>query len=119
MANRFATVNFPNQIDGDTLLTKQVNFLDDDAAPIDLSDVTPKIQIRKGSYNGKLMQTLTVGDGITWVNQALGQLQFGNVAISWDGAGDYYYDMQFTYATSGIVRTYMRGKITVIDDSTV
>jgi len=63
------------------------------------------------------VETLTVGSGITWVDQAAGQLQFGNVLMDWGGADKYYYDLQITYA-SGRVRTYMTGYIEVIDDVT-
>lgn len=120
MANRFAEVNFGGQIDGDTFTPKRFNFFEDDGTtPLDLTDVTPKIQIRKGGWNGKLYQTATIGDGISWVDQSQGQLDFGGFLASWDGAGEYYYDIQFTYASSGYVRTYIRGKINVIDDVTV
>ena len=116
--SRFATVDFTNQIDGDTFLTKQLNFFESDGTPLDLSDATPRMQIRKGSEQGKLVKTATVGDGITWTSQGQGRLTFGNFPINWDGAGDYYYDIQFTYATTGIIRTYVRGIIKVIDEVT-
>jgi len=117
---RVGTVDFTEQVDGDTFLTKEINFFaSDGTTPLDLSDATPKVQIRRGSYNGKLMKTAVIGDGLTWADQSQGELQFGNLAtVGWDGAGDYYYDLQLTYATSGIVRTYLRGKIVLIDDST-
>lgn len=118
--SRVGTVNFTEQVDGDTFLTKNINFFQaDGVTPLDLSDATPKVQIRRDSYNGKLMKTATIGDGLTWVLQSSGTLQFGGIdTVGWDGAGDYYYDLQLTYATSGIVRTYLRGKIVLIDDAT-
>lgn len=118
--SRIATVNFTQYLDNDTFTTKSLNFFAaDGTTPLDLSDATIKIQVRKDSPNGRLYQTATSGDGITWVNQAEGTLQFGNWDTSvWGGAGDYYYDIQLTYATSGIVRTYIKGKILMIDDVT-
>lgn len=118
--SRVGTVNFTEQVDGDTFLTKSINFFAaDGTTPLDLTDATPKVQIRRDSYNGKLMVTATIGDGLTWVSQAAGTLQFGPIATAgWDGAGDYYYDLQLTYASSAIVRTYIRGKIVLIDDAT-
>ena len=119
MANRVATVNFNEQVDGDTFTVKAFNFFAaDGTTPLDLSDVTPRIQIRKKSPQGKLVKTATVGDGITWVDQSQGQFQFGGFAIDWGGADEYHYDIQFTYTTSGIVRTYVKGIIYVIDDVT-
>jgi len=119
MANRVATVNFTHWVDGDTFTARRFNFFQaDGTTALDLSDVTPRVQIRKGSYTGKLMRTCTVGDGITWVSQANGQFELGGFRADWEGAGDYYYDVQFTYATSGIVRTYVRGKIALIAQAT-
>src|SRR5210317_700587 len=119
MANRVATVNFTEWVDGDTFTARRFNFFQSDGTTaLDLSDAVPRVQIRKGSYTGKLMKTATIGDGLTWVSQANGQLELGGFRLSWDGAGDYYYDVQMTYATSGIVRTYVRGKISLIAQST-
>jgi hypothetical protein len=116
--SRVATVNFFEQVHNDTFTVKEFRFFAaDGTTPLDLSDVVPRVQIRKDTYNGRLVQTATVGDGISWVNQASGTFQLGGFLANW-GAGDYYYDLQFTYTTSGIVRTYLRGKIVVIEDAT-
>lgn len=115
---RIATVDFAQEIDGDTFGTKEFNFFNSDGiTPLDLDDATVKVQIRKGSPQGKLVKTAISGDGITWVNQTQGEFQLGGFIITW-GAGDYYYDVQMTYTTSGIVRTYVKGKIEVINDVT-
>ena len=117
---RIATVNFTEQVDGDTFLAKSVNFfIADGTTPLDLSDATPRIQIRKSGYNGRLVAELTIGDGIEWVVRASGTLQFGSISTStWGGAGSYFYDLELTYGTSGIIRTYLRGEIKLIDDAT-
>ena len=91
-------------------------FEDDGVTPLDLSDVTPKIQIRKGGWNGKLYKTATIGDGISWVDQSQGQLDFGGFLASWDGAGEYYYDIQFTTGTT--VKTWIGGYWVVQQDVT-
>ena len=117
--SRVATVNFADEVHGDTFGTKAFNFFESDGeTPMDLSDATAKVQIRRGSYNGKLVETATSGDGITWVDQSQGQLTLGGFIIDWGASGDYYYDLQLTYATSGIVRTYVRGKIEVLKEAT-
>ena len=118
--SRVATVNFTQYVDNDTFPTKSVNFFAaDGTTPLDLTDATPKIQVRKDSYNGRLYETATVGDGITWTDQSLGQFTFGAWDTStWGGAGDYYYDIQMTFTSDSSVRTYIRGKITIIDDAT-
>ena len=106
-------------VDNDTFKVKTVEFYDQDTkAPIDLSDATVRMQVRKGGYDGKLMQTLIVGDGIEWVSQSDGQFTIFGFVVDWEGPGDYYYDIQLTYATSGIIWTPIRGKITVVADAT-
>lgn len=117
--SRVGTVNFSEQVDGDTFLVKEFRFWQElDVTPLDLTDVTVRAQIRKGSYLGKLVKTATVGDGITWINQSEGKFQLGGFNIDWGGAGDYYYDVEFLYNTSSITRTYVRGKIEVIKQAT-
>jgi len=118
--SRVATVNFTQYVDNDTFTEKELNFFAaDGTTPLDLSDATAKIQIRKDSWNGRLYKTAIEGDGLEWTDQAQGEMTFGNWDTSvWGGAGAYFYDIQMTYATSGIVRTYVRGKIIMIDDST-
>ena len=119
MANRIETINFLEEIDGDTFGTKRFNFFESDGTTeLDLSDATIKVQIRKDSYTGRLVQTAVSGDGVTWVDQSLGQFTLGGCVVDWGGSGDYYYDIQLTYGTSGIIRTYLRGNIKVIDQST-
>ena len=116
---RIATVDFAQEIDGDTFGTKAFNFFNSDGVtPLDLDDATVKVQIRKGSPQGKLVQTAVSGDGVTWINQTEGTFQLGGFIVDWGGAGDYYYDVQMTYATSGIIRTYVKGVIEVINDVT-
>ena len=115
--------NWSTQVDGDTLELTDINFYDSDNLPIDMSTVSSvDMKVRKGSEKGKLVDTLAIGTGIKWVSQATGKLRISDtddlVQIGdWTGAGDYYYDIQFTYST-GIIRTYLKGKIPVIKDST-
>ena len=119
MAEKVATINFEKEIDGDTFRTKRFNFFAaDGVTEMDLTDATVKVQIRKGGYAGKLVQTAVSGDGITWVSQLLGQFTLGGFVVSWGGADTYYYDVQMTYASSSIIRTYVRGEIEVIKQST-
>lgn len=116
---RVATVNLTDRVHNDTFDTKRINFFQSDGTtPLDLSNTTPKIDIRLGSYNGKLAKSCTIGDGLSWNDQANGQLDWGGFDMDWSKAGDYYYDIQITYTATSRVRTYVRGKITLIDDAT-
>ena len=114
--------NWSKQVDGDTLEITDINFLDNLDAAVDMTTVSSvDMKIRKGSAKGKLVETLAIGTGIKWIDQSQGQIRIGDtddlIQIAWGGADDYYYDIQFTYST-GIIRTYLQGKIPVIKDTT-
>lgn len=122
MSTLVGNFNWSPQVDGDTLELTDVNFFDNLDAVVDMTTVTNvDMKIRKGSEKGKLVDTLAIGTGIKWIDQAQGQIRIGDtddlIQINWSGAADYYYDIQFTYST-GIIRTYLKGKIPVIKDST-
>jgi hypothetical protein len=119
MATRVGVVNFVDNVHGDTFTTRNINFFEaDGTTPLDLSSTTPRIEVRRGSWTGKLMETSTIGDGLTWADQSSGQLQWGGFDIDWGSSGDFYYDLQITYTATSIVRTYLRGKVVVIDEVT-
>ena len=118
--SRVGTVNFSEEVHNDTMVLKEWRFFESDGTtPLDLSDVTPKIQIRMCTPNGRLVRTCVIGDGIEWVSQPNGTFQWGGFVMNWPEAGYYHYDLQFTYNTSGIIRTYIKGVIRLMDDVTV
>lgn len=122
MSALVGTFNFSNQVDGDTLELTNINFFDSGNVALDMSTVSSvDMKIRKGSAKGKLVQTMAIGSGLKWIDQTLGQLRISDtddlIQISWGGADDFYYDIQFTYSTA-IVRTYLKGIIPVIKDTT-
>ena len=119
-----ADFNWSDQVDGDTLEQTDVEFYSDAnySTAVDMSDVSAvNMKIRRGSERGKQVESLSIGSGIKWVNQSEGVIRIGDISddqvqIDW-GNGTYYYDVQFTYS-SGVVRTYLKGKIPVIKDVT-
>lgn len=113
----FGIANFIAQVDGDTIESTDFRFFDNNDVAIDLSDVTPKLTIRRGSERGKIVKECEIGTGLSWVDQTLGQLRLSNFLITW-GHGTYYYDLEFTY-DSGIIKTYVKGKIPVTKQSTL
>lgn len=123
MSSLVGGFNWSAQVDGDTLELTDINFLDNLDVAIDMTTVSSvDMKVRKGSEKGKLIATLSIGTGIKWIDQSQGQIRISDtddlIQIGdWAGAGDYYYDIQFTYST-GIVRTYLKGKIPVIKDTT-
>ena len=73
-----ATYNIPTQYNGDTFEQVTFNFYTTSAEAgneIDLTNATPKMDIRRDNVRGKVVKQLTIGDGLEWVNQADGQLR--------------------------------------------
>lgn len=114
-----STYNIPDQYNGDSFDQLTINFFTTSADvgnEIDLTNATPKMQIRRNSERGELVKTLTIGDGLEWIDQTDGEIRTSEFIIDW-GSGLFYYDFQLTY-TGGAVKTYIRGKIQVIEDVT-
>jgi len=109
------TFNYGNQYRGDTL--DQVQFtLKSGTSIIDLTDVSVKCQFRQ-PFQGKIAKEITNGDGITIANPTLGVMVIDPFILDWD-AGTYIYDIEFTYP-SGAIKTYIKGTINIISDTTV
>jgi len=111
--------NIPNQYNGDTFEQITFNFYNtssDAGNEIDLNGATPKMDIRRGNSRGKVVKQLTIGDGLEWVNQSLGQFRTQAFLIDW-GGGDYVYDLQITYSSTSVT-TYIKGSFKVTEDIT-
>lgn len=113
----YVEVNLNDQVYGDTIEYTEFRFFDASDNALDLSDVTPKLMFRKGDYNGKLVRTCVIGDGLSWVDQSSGQLALTGVSMTWSGFGDYYYDLQFTY-DDATIRTFIRGRVRLVKEVT-
>ena len=114
-----ATYNIPTQYNGDTFEQVTFNFYTTSAEAgneIDLTNATPKMDIRRDNVRGKVVKQLTIGDGLEWVNQADGQLRTTAFLIDW-GGGKYVYDLEITYSATN-VQTYVKGSFNVTEDVT-
>ena len=84
--------------------------------PIDLTNVAIKMEIRQSTTAKNYLKQFIVDSGITKTDAANGV--FGIDAFIADlPATNYFYDLQFTY-NSGVVATYLKGKITVVNEVT-
>lgn len=83
-------------------------------APIDLTGCTIRMQVRLNRAATPILDISTTS-GITIVDAAAGKFQINPVLINQPG-GRYIYDIQFT--TSSIVRTFIAGAFTIMDDVT-
>lgn len=112
-----AYYNITDQTENDTFDIFNINLFDSLGVAMDLTTVSSvRLQWRRSSEKGKLMETFTIGAGLTWIDQSLGQLRQPSFAIDW-GYGTYHYDVQFTYA-SGEVKTYLKGTVKIVKEVT-
>jgi hypothetical protein len=109
--------NIPDHYKNDTFdgLSFALKYTDDDT-PIDLTGASIKVQFRRNSERGTLAKELNIGTGITMLDDANGAFQIDSFIIDWN-ADIYYYDVEITYADA-VVKTYVKGKLKVIQDIT-
>lgn len=111
------TYNFINHYKGDTFKGAQFTFLNETtSSPIDLTGTEIRMQFRKGRKNGAVKATLDLTDGLTLTDASNGILTVDPFIIDFE-ADVHYYDIQVTYA-DGTIKTYVQGKIKVIQDVT-
>ena len=85
-------------------------------APIDLTGASIKIQFRHRSRGGAVVKEITNVDGITIENAANGMFKIDSFIIDWTPEL-YYYDVEIIF-NDGTVKTYIQGKLKVIQDIT-
>lgn len=111
--------DIPAHYNGDTLDAKTYTLstlVSNVATPINLTGVAIKWQFKEGSRSGTLVKEITIGTGITLTDAANGVFHMD--AFRWTyGSGVFYYDVQFTLA-DGSIKTYITGRLNVIEDTT-
>jgi len=109
--------NYESQYRGDSLDEIEFAIINDDTGlPIPLTGATLKCQFRK-PFNGSTVLEITDGSGITVTSAVNGMFVIDTFLIGWD-AGLYVYDVEVTFG-DGTVRTYVRGTLNLISDSTI
>jgi len=84
--------------------------------PIDLTNVGIKMEIRQSATAKNYLKQFIVDSGITKTDALNGVFSI-DAFIADLPATNYFYDLQFTY-NSGVVATYLKGKITVVNEVT-
>lgn len=114
-----AKFNMSDQYKGDSFERHDFDFWVTAATSgneIDMTGYVPKMQMRYDNAAGRLVKTLTIGDGLEWDDEANGKMYLSPFLITF-AAGKYVYDIQMTHP-DGSVLTYVRGEFNVIDDVT-
>ena len=109
--------NIPDHYKGDTFDGLKFTLINnDDQLPIDLTNVIIDVKFRKARQTGVVTKSVSVGSGITVIDAVNGVFKIDAFILDWV-IGKYYYDVQFTY-TNGVVKTYIKGFIKIIQDVT-
>ena len=111
MATRVGTFDWGDQVREDTIDGHDFVY-EVDAVALDLTGVTIEMQIR---LNGSLKKTLAIGTGITVTDAVNGTFRVNNFRLGFEGV--YNYDIQMIYV-DGSIKTYLKGTINVLDDTT-
>ena len=110
------TKNLKDRVKDDTSNEVFFTFLDGNSDPISLVGATIKSEFRYNSKLGEVVKTLEIGTGITVISAADGEIQFDEFILDWQ-VGCYWYDIQITFS-GGKVKTYVNGKLNVVQDIT-
>lgn len=106
-------LDLDNYIVGDTFgKIKFKLFLVDPVEPIIIKDASIKIRFTYNNRYGKLVKTLTVGNGITITDYINGEFEIDEINSFLSSFGNYYYNVEITYATGQIV-TVLEGALIV------
>jgi len=111
-----AVYNIPNQYKGDTFDGLQFTLQLEDLTPISLVGASLKCQFRPTSKKHPVAKEITNVSGITVSNAALGIFSIDSFLVDLE-VSIYYYDIQVTFS-SGVVKTYIEGTISIIQDVT-
>lgn len=84
--------------------------------PIDLTNVGIKMDIRQSETAKSYLKRFTEESGITKTDAVNGVFKINAFIVDFP-ATNYVYDLQFTY-NSGVVATYLKGKILVTNEVT-
>ena len=106
--------NIPDQRKGDTFKGLSFEVIVNNVAK-NLTSTEIKIEFRRDAKTGPQAKVLTVGNGITVTDALAGKFAIDAFVVTM-GAGVYYYDVQFIDA--GVVKTYIEGSWTIVQDVT-
>ena len=99
--------------EGNTSKEVLFKFFNLDGSAKDLTGATAFLQFRKGSPTGYVTGDFSIGLGLTWIDDATGQLQLDQI-LALDFCPDvYYYDVRITDA-GGEKNTYVKGTMNVL-----
>lgn len=117
MAQIILTKNLEDRLKNDTSSSVEFTYFEaDGVTPIDITGWAFRIQFRYRKKTGAIVLDVTDGSGITIVDAPNGRFDLDAFTLAWE-VGCYQYDVQATKDT-GQLKTYVRGSMEVIQDTT-
>ena len=114
MKNQVISVsNLLDRKKGNTSRPVLFEFFNDDGTEKNMTGVLAFLQFRAGDPNGYVRGDFSIGTGLTWVSESLGQLRVDQILILDWPVDTYYYDVRLKF-TDGSIKTYVRGTMNVI-----
>lgn len=111
-----AKYNFPDQYKGDTFdgiqFTLRING--SSLSYVDLTGASIKCSFK--GPRGPVIKTITNGDGINIINASGGKFEIEPFILDWE-QNVYNYDIQITFP-SGEIKTYIKGYVNIVIDTT-
>ena len=95
-------INLPNHKTGDTFAGYRFNATDESGVAYDLTGATLSIKFRRGSYEGTITDTFSIGDGLTWITQSSGTFKIDRQVINFT-PDKYFYEIQITLADTTVI----------------
>tara|TARA_R110000744_G_scaffold376094_1_gene490135 strand:- start:120 stop:485 length:366 start_codon:yes stop_codon:yes gene_type:complete len=114
MKNQVISVsNLLDRKKGNTSRPVLFEFFNDDGTEKNMTGVLAFLQFRAGDPNGYVKGDFSIGTGLTWVSESLGQLRLDQIINLNFPVETYYYDVRLKFA-DGSINTYVRGTMNVI-----
>ena len=108
--------NFADQIRGDVFEEKVFElYYQDISKPIILTGCSILMTFRLRTKIGKTIKTLSIGSGITIIDEYLGKFKIDRSVSFLPYSDMYFYDLQITFPR-GEIKTYLQGAISVKQD---
>ena len=108
--------NLKDRIKNDTFSSVEFTYSDNLGVPINITGAELKTQFRFRTKTGKIIKEISDGSGITITSAVDGEFKIDEFTpVDWE-VDCYYYDVQMTL--NGEIKTYVGGKVKVIQDVT-
>ena len=111
------TKRLSDRVKNDTFSKVEFEYNDAVGDPIDLTDVTVKVQFRNNSRKGHVVKSVDTTAGVTMTDAANGRFEIDKFTPIDFAVGTYYYDVETTFP-NGDIKTYVGGTFKVLQDVT-